>query len=183
MKSINDYTLEKTGLTLEAQKFADIMKNKFNYDSCSLTESGIKFNNVTLLEDINFSGIDNKGLQKNTNLKSLEIRKNGWLNVCENNGNSYIVMSHNLNESFIMNDILPINNAHDTKEFPVVTAIQLESLASIQKVIDNIKRLSVEDINHLQNILGPSLEEKIFKLIIDSYMHDNPPHNGLQNGV
>ena len=183
MKSINDYTLEKTGLTLEAQKFADDMKNKFNYDSCSLTEYGIKFNDVTLLEDINFTGINNKGLHKNTHLKSLEIRKNGWLNVCEDDNSSYIVMSHNLNESFIMNDILPINNTHDTKEFPVVTAIQLESLTAIQKVIDNIKRLSIEDINHLKNIMGPSLEEKIFKIIIDSYLNDVTPNNGQQNGV
>ena len=182
MKSINEYSLEKTGLTLEAQGFADKMKKHFTYESCSLTESGIKFNDVTLLEDIKFTGLG-KGLNKGTRLSSLEIRKNGWLDVSENENSSYTVMSHNLKESFIMNDSIPVNASHTTKDFPVVTAIQLESLAAIQKVIDNIKRLSAEDIVHLKNIMGPSLEEKIFEMIINYYMNDNPPHNGQQNGV
>lgn len=182
MKSINEYNLEKTGLTIEAKNFADKMKNYFTYKTCQLTENGITFSDVTLLESIRFTGI-NKGLAKGTHLNSLGIRKNGWIDVCDDNKSSYTVMSHNLNESFIMNDLIPVNASHTTKDFPVVTAIQLESLAAIQKVIDNVKRLSVEDINHLKNIMGPSLEEKIFKLIIDSYMNDIPPRNGQQNGV
>lgn len=182
MKSINEYSIEKTGLSLEAQEFSEKMKKYFDYDSCAITESGIKFNDVTLLEDIKFTGLG-KGLNKGTHLSSLEIRKNGWLDVSENENSSYTVISHNINEAFIMNDSIPVNASHTTEEFPVVTAIQLESLAAIQKVIDNVKRLSAEDINHLKNIMGPSLEEKIFQMIIDYYMNDNPPHNGQQNGV
>ena len=95
MKSMNEYIQEKTGMSVEAQEFTHKMKNYFVYESCTPTKEGIKFNEVTLNEEISFSG---DCLEKGKTLKSLEIRKNGWLDVCEDENNSYTIMAHNMSE-------------------------------------------------------------------------------------
>ena len=37
--------------------------------------------------------------------------------------------------------------------------------------------------NYLKSVMGPSLEEKILRSIIDATLFDTPPTNGQQNGV
>ena len=183
MKSINEYIFEKTGLTVEAQEFTHKMKNFFAYENCCVTSEGIKFNNVTLKESISFSG---DSLNEGKELKSLEIRKNGWLDVCEDDNNSYTIMSHNMTEAFVLPSIMPVgqpNTVGGYEKFPSVNAIQMGAMTDIQKVIATVKKLSLEDANYLKSIMGPSLEEKILRTIVDAVLFDTPPANGLQNGV
>lgn len=183
MKSMNEYIQEKTGMSVEAQEFTHKMKNYFVYESCTPTKEGIKFNEVTLNEEISFSG---DCLEKGKTLKSLEIRKNGWLDVCEDENNSYTIMAHNMSEAFVLPSVMPVgqpNTVGDYDKFPSVNAIQMGAMADLQKVISTVKRLSIEDANHLKSIMGPSLEEKILRTIIDACLFDTPPANGQQNGV
>ena len=183
MKSMNEYIQEKTGMSVEAQEFSHKMKDYFIYESCSPTKEGIKFNKVTLNEEISFSG---DVLEKGKTLKSLEIRKNGWLDVCEDEDNSYTIMSHNMNEAFVIPSTMPVyppNTEGGYEKFPSVNAIQMGAMTDLQKVISTVKRLSIEDANHLKSIMGPSLEEKILRTIIDACLFDTPPANGRQNGV
>ena len=183
MKSINEYIFEKTGLTVEAQEFTHKMKNFFGYDSCCVTPDGIKFDNVTLKESISFFG---DTLNAGKELKSLEIRKNGWLDICEDENNSYTIISHNMSEEFVLPSMMPVGQPDSIggyEKFPSVNAIQMGAMTDIQKVISTVKKLSLEDANYLKSIMGPSLEEKILRTIVDAVLFDTPPANGLQNGV
>lgn len=175
MKSMNEYIFEKTGLTLKTQEFTKSLSNLFSYDRCSLTESSIKFFNVHIKTD--FLNEGNVVIEKGKNLNSLEIKKNGWINICEDKNNSYLLMNHDLKESFAT----PFINGYE--QFPSISAIQMGAIADLQKVISTVKKLSIEDANHLKSIMGPSLEEKILRTIIDACLFDTPPANGQQNGV
>ena len=86
-------------------------------------------------------------------------------------------MNHDLKESCAF----PIVGGYE--QFPSVNAIQMGAMADIQKVIATVKKLSLEDANYLKSIMGPSLEEKILRTIVDAVLFDTPPANGLQNGV
>ena len=171
MKSMNEYIFEKTGLTMEAQEFSNKMKKHFSFDKCSLSKEGMKFENVCLKEDISYQ---NGVISKGETFNSLDIRKNGWI-VCENEEESFTIMNHSLKES--------INFLGNYEAFPSVNAIQMGAMADLQKVISTVKRLSIEDANHLKSIMGPSLEEKILRTIIDACLFDTPPANGQQNGI
>ena len=171
MKSMNEYIFEKTGLTMEAQEFSNKMKEHFSFDKCSISKEGMKFENVCLKEDISYQ---NGVISKGETFNSLDIRKNGWI-VCENEEESFTIMNHSLKES--------INFLGTYETFPFVNAIQMGAMADLQKVISTVKRLSIEDANHLKSIMGPSLEEKILRTIIDACLFDTPPANGQQNGV
>lgn len=171
MKSMNEYIFEKTGLTMEAQEFSNKMKKHFSFDKCSLSKEGMKFENVCLKEDISYQ---NGVISKGETFNSLDIRKNGWI-VCDNEEESFTIMNHSLKES--------INFLGTYEAFPSVNAIQMGAMADLQKVISTVKRLSIEDANHLKSIMGPSLEEKILRTIIDACLFDTPPANGQQNGV
>lgn len=171
---MNEYILEKTGLTLEAQEFTHKMKELFDYNSCSLTEAGLKFHDVKM--KVGLKRGEDEVLKEGQELKSLEIRKNGWINVCENE-ESYLITNYELKESFLQ------QNMFGYERFPNVNAIQMGAMTDLQKVISTVKRLSIEDANHLKSIMGPSLEEKILRTIIDACLFDTPPANGLQNGV
>jgi hypothetical protein len=175
MKSMNEYIFEKTGLTLKTQEFVQSLSNLFSFDKCSLTESGIQFFDVDVKAD--FLNEGDVVIEKGKKLASLEIRKNGWVNVCEDENNSYLLMNHDLKESFA----LPIVGGYE--QFPSVNAIQMGAMTDIQKVIATVKKLSLEDANYLKSIMGPSLEEKILRTIVDAVLFDTPPANGLQNGV
>lgn len=182
MKSMNEYIFEKTGLTMEAQEFSNKMKEHFSFDKCSISKEGMKFENVCLKEDISYQ---NGVISKGEIFKNLDIRKNGWI-VCENEDESYILMNHNINEAFVLPSIIPVgqpNTVGNYENFPNVNAIQMGAMADLQKVISTVKRLSIEDANHLKSIMGPSLEEKILRTIIDACLFDTPPANGQQNGV
>ena len=183
MKSMNEYIKDKTGFSIEVQEFAHKMKDFFAYESCCATSEGIKFNNVTLKESISFSG---DSLDEGKELISLEIRKNGWLDVCEDENNSYTIMSHNMTEAFVLPSVMPVgqpNTVGGYEKFPSVNAIQMGAMTDIQKVIATVKKLSLEDANYLKSIMGPSLEEKILRTIVDAVLFDTPPANGLQNGI
>ena len=185
MKSMNEYILEKTGLTVEAQEFAHNMKNFFSFEGCKFSEESMIFENVVLKEDINFIGLNQK-LEAGKELKSLELRKNGWLVVSENEDSSYTVIKHSLGESFVVPSTFPVYPVHHEggyEKFSGVNAIQLGAVADLQKVIASVKKLSIEDANFLKSVLGPSLEEKILRSIIDATLFDTPPANGQQNGV
>lgn len=172
---MNEYIFEKTGLTLKTQEFVQSLSNLFSYEKCSLTESGIQFFDVRMKS--NFLNEGNVVIEKGKKLNSLEIKKNGWVNVCEDEHNSYILMNHDLKESFVF----PIIGNYE--KFPSVNAIQMGAMTDIQKVIATVKKLSLEDANYLKSIMGPSLEEKILRTIVDAVLFDTPPANGLQNGV
>ena len=176
MKSMNEYILEKTGLTMEAQEFSNKMKEHFSFDRCFFSKEGMKFENVCLKEDISYQhGVISKG----DKFKSLDIRKNGWI-VCENEEESYTIMNHSLKEAI---NFLPMNGFGGYEAFPSVNAIQMGAMADIQRVISTVKKLSLEDANYLKSIMGPSLEEKILRTIIDAVLYDTPPANGQANGV
>ena len=157
------------------QEFVHSLNNLFSFGKYSLTESGIQFFDVNIKTD--FLNEGNVVIEKGKKLASLEIKNNGWVNVCEDENNSYLLMNHDLKESFVF----PIVGNYE--QFPSVNAIQMGAMADLQKVISTVKRLSIEDANHLKSIMGPSLEEKILRTIIDACLFDTPPANGLQNGV
>ena len=183
MKSLNEYTLEKTGMDINTYEFCDNMKHYFSFESCVATEQGIKFNDVTLNENIEVAGSDS--LVSGTQFKSLEIRKNGWIN-CESEDSSFIVMNHSLKEAFVIPSMFPVgqpNTEHGYEKFPNINAVQMGAMAELQKLISVVKKLSIEDANYLKSIMGPSLEEKILRTIIDATLFDTPPANGLQNGI
>lgn len=187
MKKINDYVRDKTGLTIEAQVFSEKMKKHFNYESCKMTKSSILFNNVKMNEDVKFSGTS-KSLLKNDVYESLEFKNNGWILVTESADKSYSIMaSKSLKEDFNMPNIIdftaPVQNVSGTERFPVVTAVQLEALTSIHDVLQKVRKLSIEDVNRLRNLMGPSPEERILTFIIDTAVTDMPSMNGQQNGV
>lgn len=189
MKTINEFLIEKTGFDIKAQEFINLIKPYFDYNSCTLTESGLVFNDVFIKKNISFQNIK-ESLKKGTKLKSINFKNNGWINICENDNTSYTIMpsKENLIKNINTNNMFPIYSQDNTEHieynrFPVVSAIQIGALSDIQRVIQSVRKLSLEDANRLKSLLGPSLEEKILITIIDSTLQDIPPKNGLQNGV
>lgn len=176
---MNEYIFEKTGLTVELQNYTHKMKSFFSFDSCGLTPEGIKFENVCLKEDITYQG---NSLKNGDVFKSLEVRKNGNLHICENDTEKFTIINHSLKEEFALPE-LPSSEIGGYEKFPSVNAIQMGAMTDIQKVIASVKKLSLEDANYLKSIMGPSLEEKILRTIVDAVLFDTPPANGLQNGV
>lgn len=182
MKSMNEYIFEKTGMSLEAQDFAHKVKDYFSYEGVSVCEDCMKFSSVEMKRPVTSGGVS--VLEEGKKFESLEIKKNGWMRVCEGDGSSFTVMNHDLKESFVLPSMIPVlphEGGYD--KFPSVNAIQMGAMADLQRVIATVKKLSLEDANYLKSIMGPSLEEKILRSIVDAVLYDTPPANGQSNGV
>lgn len=185
MKSINEYVYEKTGMTIAEQSFAEKMKDLFVYENVSSNKNNaLTFTGVRMKKPILHKG--QKILKESDVFERVDVLKNGWLKVHDDDGTSSTIMNYDIKESFILPSIAQTNNGivgdlYD--RFPALTAVQMGAIVDLQRIISSVKKMSLEDANRLKSLMGPSLEEKILRSIIDAVLFDTPPTNGQSNGL
>lgn len=170
-KSFSEYMAEKRGISTRAAALADKCQNIMSFGTIEESETSVKFIDVVMLEEVKLSG--SRVLHKDSTIKAIEFQENGWVNVCE--GDLGVVTY-----SF-MNGMVPWEPNQWNK--PNSTVVHTEAMVRIGEVIELVKKLSLEDAQHLKGILGPSLEERLLRTFIDAVVFDNPLASGQSNGV
>ena len=170
-KTFSEYMAEKRGISTRAASIADKCQAIMTFGSIEESETSVKFIDVVMTEEVKLSG--SRILAKDSNIKAVEFQEDGWVNVYE--GDLGVVTY-----SF-MNGMMPWEPNKWNK--PNSTVVHTEAMVKINEVIELVKKMSLEDAQHLKGILGPSLEERLLRTFIDAVVFDNPLASGQSNGV
>ena len=178
MKSFSESLKEKTGGGLEANIFAEKCGKFFSFEEIRESENAVKFFNIEMNEDVEISAT--RKLPKGSRFAAIQFNKHGYMNIYESESDllTYTVMQNPL---FTMptyqggaDASAPSNN---------LTVVQQECVTKISGMIDSVKKLTLADAQSLKALLGPTLEERILRSVIDAVVFDNPQSSGIANGV
>lgn len=179
--SYTDFIKKKYGASEVALDLADKCKKFFTFNKLNESDDSIKFIGVNILKDVEFPGSSHK-LTKGDTIYGLEFHQNGWISVYESNNDtrSYLAVTNP-----ILEDIFGVTQPAENQmtNLVAISAIQLDGIAKISEVVKMMKNISVQDANSLKNILGPSIEERILRNILDAVFFADPLEAGLSNGV
>ena len=177
-KSFSESLKERTGGGLEANVFAEKCAKFFAFEQIRESEDAVKFFNIEMMEDVEISAT--RKLPKGSRFAAIQFNKHGYMNIYESESDllTYTVMQ---------NPLFNMPTYQGATEFTApsnnLTVVQQECVMQITSMVEAVKKLTLADAQSLKAILGPTVEERILRNVIDAVIFDNPESSGIANGV
>lgn len=177
-KSFSQHLKDTMGGGIEANVFAEKCGKFFSFEQIQESEDSVKFFNILMNEDVEISAT--RKLPKGSRFAAIQFNKHGYMNIYESE-------SDMLTYTVMQNPLFSLPAYQGATEFSApsnnLTVVQQECVLQISNMVNAVKKLTLSDAQSLKAILGPTVEERILRSVIDAVVFDNPQSSGTANGV